>query len=256
MEEENPITTKIKNNIILTLKNETPIKKYFVLISTGAYCPPHKMHFQVFVSAKRYLEAQFENSCVVGALISPTHDQYVTGKLRRANYTSINARHRVEMCNIACRESDWISCSDWEANQNSFVDYDAVTSQNVDIIKQELRKKEFTSRITHKISYVYVCGADHAWKCHLYIHTSKWCNLILAISRPGDSSVSNIMANKSRWSSNFLMCEEPTEDFSSTKIREKMILGESLEEYCHLGVCEYIQKNNITVSKINVNLYI
>src|SRR6185437_7605191 len=61
--------------------------KWVVLISTGAYNPPHRRHIEVFRIAKDALEATKPGATgmvtrVLAAFISPSHDSYLRSKLR------------------------------------------------------------------------------------------------------------------------------------------------------------------------------
>ena len=48
------------------------LQKPLILISTGAYCPPHKVHIQNFKICKK----QIKTHNLILCLISPSHDSY------------------------------------------------------------------------------------------------------------------------------------------------------------------------------------
>jgi nicotinamide mononucleotide adenylyltransferase len=249
-----PLLTQSIDNIISEIQKlgqERITKQIYILLTTGAYCPIHNMHIEVFKTARNYVESQNDSNIVVGGLISPSHDKYVGGKMRNSGFTAITSNHRVEMARLACLNLPWVGVSDWESTRKGFIDYPEVTKNNRNIVFDKL-SNEFGKSITRQLKFVYICGADHAFRCHLYTNVnSSWCDMVLSISRPGGKGeTESLLQYKSKWSDKFKLCEDNTEDLSSTKIREIMIKGESLIDYCPKEVCDYILSNKITVQKI------
>ena len=84
-----------------------------VLIETGAMNPVHRCHISNMVRTKQYLESK-HNLNVIGGYLSPTHDDYVRGKLGNE---LINGQDRIEMCRKAIEEAgqqDWLSVDEAE----------------------------------------------------------------------------------------------------------------------------------------------
>ncbi|XP_039041267.1 nicotinamide/nicotinic acid mononucleotide adenylyltransferase-like isoform X4 [Hibiscus syriacus] len=71
-------------------------KIYVVLVATGSFNPPTLMHLRMF-----------------GGYMSPVNDAYKKRGL-------VASEHRIEMCNLACKSSDFIMVDPWEAKQSSF----------------------------------------------------------------------------------------------------------------------------------------
>lgn len=92
--------------------------KRVVLVTCGAYCPPHKLHFLVMEQAKEYLERKCGFK-VVGGFMSPSHDAYLAKKLRRED--RIPAEDRLRMIEAETKSSTWIRSSAWESSQDRFV---------------------------------------------------------------------------------------------------------------------------------------
>jgi hypothetical protein len=44
---------------------------------------------------------------VVGGYLSPSHDMYVGAKMRRVKSFHIDFKHRLQLCQLACKDSDW-----------------------------------------------------------------------------------------------------------------------------------------------------
>ncbi|XP_057461778.1 nicotinamide/nicotinic acid mononucleotide adenylyltransferase-like isoform X3 [Actinidia eriantha] len=86
-------------------------KTYVVLVSTGSFNPPTYMHLRIFELARDALHS--EGLCVVGGYISPVNDAYKKKGL-------VSSKHRIEMCQLACRSSEFIMVDSWEANQETF----------------------------------------------------------------------------------------------------------------------------------------
>ncbi|XP_052207373.1 nicotinamide/nicotinic acid mononucleotide adenylyltransferase [Diospyros lotus] len=86
-------------------------KKYVVLVSTGSFNPPTYMHLRIFELARDALNS--DGFCVIGGYMSPVNDAYKKKGL-------IPAKHRIEMCRLACRSSEFIMVDPWEASQDTF----------------------------------------------------------------------------------------------------------------------------------------
>lgn len=94
------------------------------------------MHVHVFEAAKKMLEKKnFFGAIllcllcssivytVVGGFLSPSHDDYVTGKLGNE---AIPAVHRLAMIERALESSSWICAEPWEATIAYFVSFHQV----------------------------------------------------------------------------------------------------------------------------------
>ncbi|XP_057461777.1 nicotinamide/nicotinic acid mononucleotide adenylyltransferase-like isoform X2 [Actinidia eriantha] len=92
-------------------KTQLNDKTYVVLVSTGSFNPPTYMHLRIFELARDALHS--EGLCVVGGYISPVNDAYKKKGL-------VSSKHRIEMCQLACRSSEFIMVDSWEANQETF----------------------------------------------------------------------------------------------------------------------------------------
>jgi len=89
-------------------------KENVVLIKTGALNPIHRSHIANMIKVKQYLEEVYDLNVVAG-YISPTHDQYVQGKLGKH---LIPSQHRIQMCQRAIQEENqqhWLAVDQAEA---------------------------------------------------------------------------------------------------------------------------------------------
>ncbi|KZV31024.1 hypothetical protein F511_18128 [Dorcoceras hygrometricum] len=85
---------------------------YVVLVATGSFNPPTYMHLRCFELARDALNLQ--GFCVIGGYISPVNDAYEKKGL-------VHAQHRVTMCDLACRSSNFIMVDSWEvASQETY----------------------------------------------------------------------------------------------------------------------------------------
>lgn len=84
---------------------------YVVLLSAGSFNPPTYMHLRLFELARDALNS--EGFSVIGGYMSPVNDAYKKRGL-------LSAEHRISMCNLACRSSEFIMVDPWEANQSTF----------------------------------------------------------------------------------------------------------------------------------------
>lgn len=141
-----------------------------VLVSTGAFCPVHRAHLEMLTLARQALEAR--GATVLGGYLSPSHDAYVALK---CGSRTLDARHRLRLCEEAVRGSDWLMVDGWEALEND----------------QELN---FTDVIVHLEDYlaahvpchrpievVYVFGGDNARFARTFLERGA----CVCINRPG-----------------------------------------------------------------------
>lgn len=148
-----------------------------VLLSTGSYNPVHRMHVSMFEHVKSSLESA--GHVVVGAFISPSHDAYLAGKMKKTPSVHIKANHRLSMCQLAVGESKWLSTSSWETNQSHFIDFPDVSRSLLGRIQVR-----FSPLTYGPIRVYYVCGADLASKCGLGRGIDRDIN-VAVMPRPG-----------------------------------------------------------------------
>jgi len=139
------------HKVVARLRSSEPDARLVVLLSTGAFCPVHRAHLEMMELARAALEAR--GARVLGGYLSPSHDAYVAIKCGAG---ALGARHRLRLCELAVRGSEWLMADGWEALEND----------------QELN---FTDVIRHledllaahvpchrPIEVVYVFGGDNA----------------------------------------------------------------------------------------------
>ncbi|XP_076913002.1 nicotinamide/nicotinic acid mononucleotide adenylyltransferase-like [Bidens hawaiensis] len=91
--------------------SSTKGKMHVVLVSAGSFNPPTFMHLRLFELARDALNSKGFH--VVGGYMSPVNDAYKKKGL-------LPAEHRISMCQLACKSSDFIMVDTWEANQSSY----------------------------------------------------------------------------------------------------------------------------------------
>ncbi|XP_028768721.1 nicotinamide/nicotinic acid mononucleotide adenylyltransferase isoform X2 [Neltuma alba] len=86
-------------------------KTYVVLVATGSFNPPTFMHLRMFELARDALNP--EGYCVIGGYMSPVNDAYKKRGL-------VSAEHRIRLCHLACKSSEFIMVDPWEATQATY----------------------------------------------------------------------------------------------------------------------------------------
>ncbi|MED6185013.1 hypothetical protein PIB30_052930 [Stylosanthes scabra] len=131
------------------INNEPPPnttnKIYVVLVATGSFNPPTFMHLRMFELARDALNS--EGYCVIGGYMSPVNDAYKKKNL-------ISAEHRIKLCNLACKSSDFVMVDPWEANQSAYQRTLTVLSR----VHSSICGKGLVSRGSLKV--MLVCGSD------------------------------------------------------------------------------------------------
>ncbi|MED6218605.1 hypothetical protein PIB30_028038 [Stylosanthes scabra] len=128
------------------LQTQPSISKiYVVLVATGSFNPPTFMHLRMFELARDALNS--EGYCVIGGYMSPVNDAYKKKNL-------ISAEHRIQLCNLACKSSDFVMVDPWEANQSTYQRTLTVLSR----VHSSICGKGLVSRGSLKV--MLVCGSD------------------------------------------------------------------------------------------------
>ncbi|KOM46411.1 hypothetical protein LR48_Vigan07g011500, partial [Vigna angularis] len=96
--------------------NTSNNKIYVILVATGSFNPPTFMHLRMFELARDALNSN--GYCVIGGYLSPVNDSYKKKGL-------ISAKHRIQLCHLACKSSDFVMVDQWEV-QSICKDYGVV----------------------------------------------------------------------------------------------------------------------------------
>lgn len=141
-------------------------KKVFAFLQTGAMNPTHRMHIRSLLLAKTEVEERM-NAVVVCGFLSPSHDDYVRQKLGDSH---LCGGDRLKILSLSIRDlemEEWIQEDRWEIEQQHFNDSPLVFQHLSSQIRFDHRLKELKEEGRPPIQLSYVCGADHAWRCHL-----------------------------------------------------------------------------------------
>lgn len=177
-----------------------------VLVTTGAFCPIHEGHLQLLETAKRELESR--GTTVLGGYICPDHDQYVSSKIR---FRSLSAAQRLELCELAVEESDWLMVDRWAAIYASgSVGFTTIVDHIDKMIKQHVMT-------TKPIRIVYTFGGDNAMFAFSFV--SIWS--CICVLRPGSlDNFDDITAYDSlRKNPRIIFSRDTTAALDSTRIR-------------------------------------
>lgn len=109
-----------------------------VLVATGSFSPITHMHLRLLgigITSFDSLELARDRISdlgleVSGAFLTPVSDHYNKSGL-------IPFKHRVEMCKLAVKNSDWINVDEWECYQPSW----STTRIVLESIEDRLKKK-------------------------------------------------------------------------------------------------------------------
>lgn len=120
-----------------------------VLLSTGAFCPPHAGHLEMMDRARAAAERAGYD--VLGGYLSPGHDAYIDLK---CGPLAIPASARLRMCADAIAASPWLRVDPWEAlHRRVSVNFTDVTAR----LRAYVR-----AHLDPRTEVLYVCGGDNA----------------------------------------------------------------------------------------------
>ncbi|XP_040988746.1 nicotinamide/nicotinic acid mononucleotide adenylyltransferase isoform X2 [Juglans microcarpa x Juglans regia] len=210
------------------------------LVATGSFNPPTYMHLRMFELARDALSA--EGYCVIGGYMSPVNDAYKKQGL-------LSAEHRVQMCRLACKSSEFIMVDPWEASQSTFQRTLNVLSR----VKGTISESGLLPRESLKV--MLVCGSD---LLHSFSIPGVWipdqvrtiCRDygVVCIRREGQD-VEKIISNDeilNEYRNNIKVVDEliPNQ-ISSTRVRDCISRGLSIKYLSADEVIDYIRQNHL-----------
>lgn len=177
-----------------------------VVLSTGSFNPIHNGHIDMMEQGKLAIEAN--GGYVLGGYISPSHDLYVSSKLRGE---ALSARHRLHLCELATQHSDWLMADGWEALDLHY----PVNFTDVIIHLEQYLAAHIP---THKpIQIVYVYGSDHAGFGMTFVDRGK----AVCLHRPGsEKKFAEFAQYFEQPKKNVIFWDPPTLHVSSTEVRK------------------------------------
>ncbi|KAI3419868.1 Nicotinamide-nucleotide adenylyltransferase [Psidium guajava] len=220
--------------------SDEPRKGYAVLVATGSFNPPTYMHLRIFELARDALNA--EGYSVIGGYMSPVNDAYKKRGL-------ISADHRMRLCHLACKSSDFIMVDSWEANQSTFQRTLTVLHRVKSILCQE-QQLSFDP-----LKVMLVCGSDllqsfgvpGAWIREQVREIFKDYGVV-CIRREGQE-IEKIISDDdilSDYRENIKVVDELVPNqISSTRVRECISRGLSIKYLTDDEVVEYIKKHHL-----------
>ncbi len=218
LQQTEQINTKIAS-IIKSQKNNiiNNSKKPLILISTGAYCPPHKVHIQNFKICKK----QIKTHNLILCLISPSHDSYSSSK--NPYPWNLPLKTRLNLLNSIIKEEEeenFIIADSWEGEQNGFINFPDVFKLRGDEIKKIAKKI-----LGIDIDFGFVMGADLVIRTHC-MRIMIDIGILVVVNRPDwdNDIVYKMKENLTRNKDNIIFICPEENDFcdsmSSTIIRE------------------------------------
>merc|ERR1719336_1976843 len=92
---------------------------------------------------------------VLGAWLSPSHDEYVTQKAYDSGTIPLSSKFRVRAAQLATEDDDLVEVGTWESQEDGFVDFPQVVLSLTKSLQFE----------KSSVEVFYVSGTDHAAKC-------------------------------------------------------------------------------------------
>ncbi|GMI85313.1 nicotinate/nicotinamide mononucleotide adenyltransferase [Hibiscus trionum] len=215
-------------------------KIYVVLVATGSFNPPTLMHLRMFELARDALNSN--GFCVIRAFMSPVNDAYKKRGL-------IAAEHRIKMCNLACKSSDFIMVDLWEAKQSSFQRSLTVLNR----VKSFLTEGGLIRKESLKV--MLVCGSDLLQSFSIpdfwipeQVRVICKDYGVVCIRREGQDLEKIISGDEilnGNWDYIKIVDELVSNQINSTRLRECISRGLSIKYLTIDEVIDYIEKQNL-----------
>ncbi|XP_044527200.1 nicotinamide/nicotinic acid mononucleotide adenylyltransferase 1 isoform X2 [Gracilinanus agilis] len=253
-------------------------KTEVVLLACGSFNPITNMHLRLFELARDYMNDTGRYQVIKG-IISPVGDAYKKKGL-------ISSCHRVTMAELAAQCSRWLEVDAWESLQNEWIETVRVLSyhrqklearnsgisssisslhpggkrRRIDECQNFSKKKLPTSEHRDTVPQLkLLCGADllesfgvpNLWKLE-DITTIVADYGLVCITRAGNNAEKFIYESDVLWKHRHnihLVTEWITNDISSTKIRQALRRGQSIQYLVPEPVRQYIEKYDLYSSE-------
>lgn len=136
-------------------------QKRAILLTTGAMNPIHLGHVNMVKLAKEYLEKK-RGYKVLGAYVSPSHDNYVVNSKCRSKSGRLCERApvRFDLVKEAVKDDPWIHAGAFEVNYLSKGTYDPDYPKVLRAFSETVNPLGSSDE---QIDIFYVCGADHSY---------------------------------------------------------------------------------------------
>ncbi|PON94009.1 putative nicotinate-nucleotide adenylyltransferase [Trema orientale] len=183
-----------------------------------------------------------EDFCVIGGYMSPVNDAYNKRGL-------ISAEHRIQLCQLACKSSDFIMVDPWEARQSSFQRTLTVLHR----VKSLLCESKLIPKESLKV--MIVCGSDLLQSFSIpgfwipeQVRTMCSEYGVVCIRREGQD-VEKIVSENQILNDNRgnirIVDELIPNQISSTRIRDCISRGLSIKYLTEDEVIDYIKENHL-----------
>jgi nicotinamide mononucleotide adenylyltransferase len=228
-----------------------PPHRRAILLATGSLCPVHRGHIEQMECARKRLRQ--EGYQVLGAFLSPTHDGYVLPKMTRMRQGKplaavfADVTHRCAMVAAACRDSDWICCSPWEARQPGFADFPLVIAE-----AERAMRAAGILRPAQGDVLAYVCGSDHFLNCvqyySLHCREQQIQRHVVVVPRSADD-LAHILQLPQPPESNVHIGasheDKVVELASSTLVRDRLHAGQDVSDLVPPAVVVYLATHRL-----------
>ncbi|XP_013871189.1 nicotinamide/nicotinic acid mononucleotide adenylyltransferase 1 [Austrofundulus limnaeus] len=235
-----------------------------VLLACGSFNPITNMHLRMFELARDYLEDTGQYNVVKG-IISPVGDGYQKKGL-------IEARHRVEMAQLATENSGWITVDSWESLQPEWTETCKVVRHHYEELVEEEHNTGVKSAKKRRLEKKYIdssahpkkkdgpqlmllCGADvlesfgvpNLWKLEDIDEIVGRYGMV-CITRSGNDPHKFIHQSDVLWKHRkniHTVHEWVTNEISATHVRRALRRGQSVRYLLPDIVLSYIQEHNL-----------
>jgi len=233
---------------VLKDDSKTPV----VLVACGSFSPVTYLHLRMFEMARDYIRHS-TNFEIVGAYLSPVSDMYKKPGL-------LNARHRVNMCNLAAEGSGGSLMVDpWEAFQAyqrtaivlDHFDYELNTVRH-GIATQSGERRNIRVMLLAGSDLISTMSEPGVWSYSDLEHILGRYGVFI-VERAG-SGMDQATDSLAKWRHNiYLISQLIQNDVSSTKVRLFLRRGLSVRYLLPNSVVDYIEDNGLYLDENNLN---
>eukprot|EP01039_Chlorochromonas_danica_P000427 gene426-461_t len=219
---------------------KTKAIRFAVIVGSGSFNPLTRIHLRGYFLAKQYLESHC-GYLVLGSLLSPSHSATVRERYRTNPMEVLPAPHRLAIAQLLVESSQFLSIDPWEITRRRAMDYLSLLEHSQNILK--IRFPDFS------IKLFYMTKPNNVVMLSPQALRSQSFHVI-AVCRSYETDALRSQLG-SKWNGIITVVEDSAildaslDQVTSRRVRDKIKLGESVEQLVGSKINDYVIANHI-----------
>lgn len=238
------VCLKIARRLAELIQKYDPVelgnKRFCVIAGSGSFNPITRMHLRTYFLAKQFIESKTD-MIVLGCLLSPAHSSVVLQRYRQSYSEIIPCPHRLAIAQLCVQDTKYLSIDPWEITRRRSMDYLSFLNHIDSMIKSNFPDVN--------IRVIYQCKGSIVPKLSLSSMKAGNYGCVVVCRQPESENLRCCLG--SRWNGVLYIAEDVAildatmDSVSAKKVREKLMLGLSVDTMVGDTVAEYLKVHKI-----------